>query len=67
MSSGGAAIFVLALWILPIFVGGWVAVGRRRSAWVGLLFGFFLGWLGVAACLFLPSGVPPRRYRRRRL
>lgn len=44
-------IWIVILWIVPVFVGH--AIGKSKGR-AGLLYGLFLGWLGVIIVAILP-------------
>lgn len=47
-----AVIFgVLVVWVLPVYVAHQIGVPKRRH---GLIWGLFLGWIGVIVVALLP-------------
>jgi len=44
-------VWVAILWIIPILVGHSIGKAKGRA---GLLYGLFLGWLGVIIVFMLP-------------
>lgn len=51
-------LFVVGLWVVPIFVAYNIWAEKGGSPWVGGLMGLVLGWVGVIiAAVATPSGV----------
>lgn len=48
-------IYIVVLWVVPVFVAVTIGNHKRRA---GLLYGLFLGWLGVLILAVLPSAPP---------
>ena len=46
-------VILLVAWLAPIFIAAQVTSNRGRGGVVGLLLGFFLGWIGVIIALLL--------------
>jgi hypothetical protein len=52
------------LFILPIFVAAHLWTKKGGSAWVGVVLGVFLGWVGVLITyIATPAGGPPPKDR----
>lgn len=44
--------FVFVVWILPMWVAYKIGVPKQRA---GIVWGFFLGWIGVIVVALLPA------------
>jgi hypothetical protein len=53
-------VLIAVLWIVPIFVATSIGQSKGRA---GLLYGVFLGWLGVLIVAILPPNLNPAAHR----